>query len=92
MQKTLYRFFSWNLFFFVNCSDVVSLGYFIHKPSTKARWGTIFVCLKLFVSQKIQVFWIRLTGERTSGVTSGTSGNHLMVTSVTKKCQAFLVG
>ena len=77
-------------FFFVNGLYVVSHGYVIHKPSTKARWGTNFVCLRFFVAKKSRFFSIRLTGERTSKVTSGTSGDHLLVTSVTKKMSGLL--
>ena len=77
MQKTLYRFF----------------GYFFHISSTKARWGTIFLFFEIFCRKRTSsFFWTRLTGEGTSEVMSGTSGDHLLVTSASKKSQAFWIG
>ena len=70
---------------------MVSHGYFFHKASTKARWGTIFMFLRFLSQKKFKFFfWIRLTGKGTSEVTSGTSGYHLLVTSATKKKSGLL--
>ena len=87
IQKRLYRFFVQSMCFFAaKCWHVVSHGYFFHKASTKARWGTIFMFLRFLSQKKFKFFfWIRLTGKGTSEVTSGTSGYHLLVTSATKK-------
>ena len=92
IQKRLYRFFrAICVFFFVNCWLVVAHGYFFHKPSTKSSLGDNFCVFEIFCRKKITFFfWIRLTGERTSKVTSGTSGDHLLVTSVTKKMSGLL--
>ena len=50
-------------------------------------------CVFEFVFRKKLMFFLDTSNrERTSEVTSGTSGDHLLVTSATKKCQAFLVG
>ena len=59
---------------------------FINHPQ-KLVGGQFSVFFRFFVAN---IFWIRLTGEGTSEVTSGTSGNHLMVTSATKKKSGLL--
>ena len=78
--------------FFVNCSHVVYHCYFIHKPSTKACWGTIFL-FEIFLSQKIQLFLD--TSNRGKDLWGGVwnlGRSSLGDVCNQTKCQAFLVG
>ena len=70
---------------FSDAKNAISLS----KLSIKSSFGDNFFVVEFFFAKNSD-FFIRLTGKGTSEVTSGTSGDHLLVTSVTQKLSGTL--